>query len=307
MVEPEPVKKISKKELLRLDEELAFKLQAKEEEEERLAREKAQQVEEANIAWDDVQAKIDADYQLAQRLQAQEQDELTDEEKARLFVQFLEQRRKHFAAKRAEEKRNRPPTRAQQRSIMCTYLKNMEGWKPKSLKNKSFANIQELFDKAMKRVNTFVDYRTELVHSLMVLHVQKQVIVLVKLERRHNLSKIIFCYPLWTADLPFSQDPKIFCSTRSKDPNLQVIVRRRLMKIPRKDSESNNQEKDHKLTALQYGVVDVVRLWWPKASEVAATATVAVAMVVAVEDGGATGVRDGEGGCDGGCDGGSSC
>ncbi|GKC64157.1 hypothetical protein Tco_1096755 [Tanacetum coccineum] len=48
---------------------------------------------------------------------------------------------------------------------MCTYLKNMEGWKPKNLKSKSFANIQELFDKAMKRVNTFVDYRTELVEE----------------------------------------------------------------------------------------------------------------------------------------------
>ncbi|GJX22843.1 hypothetical protein Tco_0227288, partial [Tanacetum coccineum] len=102
---------------------------------------------------------------LAQRLQTQEQEELTNEEKARLFIQFLEQRRKHFAAKREEEKRNRPPTRAQQRSIMCTYLKNMEGWKPKSLKNKSFANIQELFDKTMKRANTFVDYRTELVEE----------------------------------------------------------------------------------------------------------------------------------------------
>ncbi|GKE48212.1 hypothetical protein Tco_1479470, partial [Tanacetum coccineum] len=118
MVEPEPMKKMSKKNLLRLDEELAFKLQAEEEEEKRLAREKAQQIEEANIAWDDFQAKIDADYQLAQRLQAQKQEELTDEEKARLFIQFLEQRRKHFAAKRAEDKRNRPPTRAQQRDIM---------------------------------------------------------------------------------------------------------------------------------------------------------------------------------------------
>ncbi|GJZ07189.1 hypothetical protein Tco_0540982 [Tanacetum coccineum] len=98
-------------------------------------------------------------------MQAQEQEELTDEEKARLFVQFLEQRRKHFAAKRAEEKRNRPPIRAQQRSFMCTYLKNMEGWKPKDLKNKSFSNIQELFDKAMKRVNTFVDMDTELVEG----------------------------------------------------------------------------------------------------------------------------------------------
>ncbi|GJW47335.1 uncharacterized mitochondrial protein-like protein [Tanacetum coccineum] len=135
MVEPEPMKKMSKKDQLNLDEELAFKLQAEEEEEEeRLAKEKAQQVEEVNIAWDDVQAKV-------------------------------EQRRKHFAAKRAEEKRNRPPTRTQQRSFMCTYLKNIEGWKPKDLKNNPFANIQELFDKAMKRVNTFVDNRTELVEE----------------------------------------------------------------------------------------------------------------------------------------------
>ncbi|GJT91237.1 hypothetical protein Tco_1080082 [Tanacetum coccineum] len=48
---------------------------------------------------------------------------------------------------------------------MCTYRKNMEGWKPKDLKNKSFVNIQELFDKAMKRVNTFDDYMTELVEE----------------------------------------------------------------------------------------------------------------------------------------------
>ncbi|GJW35483.1 hypothetical protein Tco_0058403 [Tanacetum coccineum] len=163
MIEPE--KPLKKKYHIKFDEEEALRLQAKFDEEDRLAREKAQQVEEANIAWDDIQAKIDADYQLAERLQAQEQQELTIEEKSTLFVQLLEKRKKHFAAKRAEEKRNRPPTRAQQRNIMCTYLKNMAGWKPKDLKNKSFANIQELFDKAFKRVNTFVDFRTELVEG----------------------------------------------------------------------------------------------------------------------------------------------
>ncbi|GJU66828.1 hypothetical protein Tco_1253087 [Tanacetum coccineum] len=163
MIEEEPMKKMSKKELLKLDEELAFKLQAKEDEEERLAREKAQRVEEANISWDDIQAKVEADYQLAQTLQDQEQEDLSDAEKATLFVQLLGKRRKHFAVKRAEEKRNRPPTKAQQRSFMCIYLKNMEGWKSKDLKNKSFANIQDLFDKAMKMVNTFVDMDTELV------------------------------------------------------------------------------------------------------------------------------------------------
>ncbi|GKC09179.1 hypothetical protein Tco_1000789 [Tanacetum coccineum] len=115
------IKNMKRLEQMRLDEELAFKLQAEEEEEEeeeRISREKAQQIEKANIAWDDVQAKIDDDYQLAKRIQDEEQEQVTDAEKARLFVQFLEQRRKHFAAKRAKENRNRPPIRAQQRSIM---------------------------------------------------------------------------------------------------------------------------------------------------------------------------------------------
>ncbi|GKF85328.1 hypothetical protein Tco_0250226, partial [Tanacetum coccineum] len=54
---------------------------------------------------------IDTDYQLAQRLQAEEQEQFTTEQKATLFKELLEQRRKHFAAKRAEEKRNKPPTK----------------------------------------------------------------------------------------------------------------------------------------------------------------------------------------------------
>ncbi|GJS72304.1 hypothetical protein Tco_0705145 [Tanacetum coccineum] len=105
MIEPE--KPLKKKDHIKFDEE------------DRLAREKAQQVEEANIAWDDIQAKIDVDYQLAKKLQAKEQQELTIEEKSTLFVQLLEKGKKHFAAKRVEEQRNRPPTRAQQRSIIA--------------------------------------------------------------------------------------------------------------------------------------------------------------------------------------------
>ncbi|GJT52066.1 hypothetical protein Tco_0978223, partial [Tanacetum coccineum] len=58
-------------------------VQAKFDEEERLEREKVEKEKEANIAlieeWDDIQAKIDVDYQLAQRLQAEEQEELEQE------------------------------------------------------------------------------------------------------------------------------------------------------------------------------------------------------------------------------------
>ncbi|GJV51392.1 uncharacterized mitochondrial protein-like protein [Tanacetum coccineum] len=163
MVEPE--EPLKKKDQLKLDEEMALNLQAKIDEEERLAREK----DEANVAltdeWDDIQAKVDADYQLAQRLQAKEQEQFTTKQKATLFKELLEQRRKHFAAKRAEENMNKPPTKSQQKKTMITYRKNMEGWKHKDLKSKDFDSIKELCDKTFKRVNMFVDYRTDLVEG----------------------------------------------------------------------------------------------------------------------------------------------
>ncbi|GJT58158.1 hypothetical protein Tco_0993212 [Tanacetum coccineum] len=138
-------------------------MQAELEEEDRLVR---QRDEEANIvSWDNVQAMIDADYQMAQQIQAKEQEKLSIEEKSKLFVQLLEARKKHFAAMRAKGKRNKPPTKAQKRNTMSTYLKNMAGYKHNQLKNKRFDDIQKLFDKAMKRVNTFVDMDTKLVEG----------------------------------------------------------------------------------------------------------------------------------------------
>ncbi|GJT69692.1 hypothetical protein Tco_1028978 [Tanacetum coccineum] len=60
----EPVKPVNNQ--IRFDEETALNLQAEFDEEERLAREKAEKEEEANIAlietWDDIQAKIDDDH-----------------------------------------------------------------------------------------------------------------------------------------------------------------------------------------------------------------------------------------------------
>ncbi|GJV84578.1 hypothetical protein Tco_1524476 [Tanacetum coccineum] len=98
-------------------------------------------------------------------MQAEEQEKLSIEEKSKLFVQLLEARKKYFAAIRAQEKRNKPPTKAQKRNTTSTYLKNMARYKHNQLKNKSFNDIQKLFDKAMKRVNTFVDMDTKLVEG----------------------------------------------------------------------------------------------------------------------------------------------
>ncbi|GKA64257.1 hypothetical protein Tco_0763863 [Tanacetum coccineum] len=55
-------------------------------------------------------------YELASRLQAKEQGELTIEEKSRLFMELMNKRKKHFARLRAEEQRRKPPTMAQKRN-----------------------------------------------------------------------------------------------------------------------------------------------------------------------------------------------
>ncbi|GJS80046.1 ribonuclease H-like domain-containing protein [Tanacetum coccineum] len=137
-----------------------------EEEEERLVRQKE---EEANIAliesWDNTQAKMEVAFQLAQQLHAEEQEQLSIEEKSRLFVELMDKRKKHFVKLRAKEQRRKPPTKAQKRNTMSTYLKNMAGYKHNQLKTKSFEDIQMLFDKEMKRVNTFIYMNTELVED----------------------------------------------------------------------------------------------------------------------------------------------
>ncbi|GJZ49599.1 hypothetical protein Tco_0603789 [Tanacetum coccineum] len=165
--EEEPKEPTKRKDQIKHDEELAKRLkaqlQAEMEEEDMLAR---QREEEDNIvSWDNAQAMMEADYQMAERLHSEEQASLTDEQKASLFVQLLDTRKKHFAALRAQEIRNKPPTKKQKRTIMCNYLKNMAGYKHNQLRHKSFADIQKLFDKALKRVNTFVPMDTEKVEG----------------------------------------------------------------------------------------------------------------------------------------------
>ncbi|GKD32154.1 hypothetical protein Tco_1242932 [Tanacetum coccineum] len=168
MIEPKiPLKR---KDQVALDEDLARNLQAQLEaeliKEEKLAR---KQEEKANIAliesWDNTQAMMEADFELAQRLQTKEQGDITIEERSRLFVELMNKIKKHFAMLRAEEKRRKPPTKAQKRNQMSTYLKNMGGYKHNQLKSKSYEEIQKMFSNEMRRVNTFIPMDSEVVKS----------------------------------------------------------------------------------------------------------------------------------------------
>ncbi|GKE25589.1 hypothetical protein Tco_1440973 [Tanacetum coccineum] len=166
----EPEVPLKKKDQIALDKEMTRNLEAQIQaelvEEERLARKKE---EEANIAviesWDNTQAMMEADFELAQRLQAEEQGEITIKERSRLFVELMNKRKKHFAKLRVEKKRRKPPTKAQKRNLMSTYLKNIGGYKYNQLKSKSYDEIQKLFDNEMKRINTFIPMDSEVMKS----------------------------------------------------------------------------------------------------------------------------------------------
>ncbi|GJS74081.1 hypothetical protein Tco_0706922 [Tanacetum coccineum] len=128
--EREPEVPLKRKDQIAPDEQIAREIQAKLDaeliEEQKLAR---KQEKEANIAliesWENTQAMMEANRLLAERLQSKEREELTDEEKGKLFMELMEKRRKHFVALKAQEKRNKPPTKAQKRTQMSTYLKHM--------------------------------------------------------------------------------------------------------------------------------------------------------------------------------------
>nr|GEW12024.1 hypothetical protein [Tanacetum cinerariifolium] len=107
------------------DEQEAKRLQAKFNEQDKLAKEKAQLIKDETFAWDNVQAMMDADYELAARLTEKEQGELTTKEKSRLFVELMDKRKKYFAKLRAEEKKTTNQS-SKEESNVC--LSEKHGW-----------------------------------------------------------------------------------------------------------------------------------------------------------------------------------
>ncbi|GKC67340.1 hypothetical protein Tco_1099938 [Tanacetum coccineum] len=79
-----------------------------------------------DINWDDVQAQIQVDEDLAQKLLEEERENLSIEERARLLAELIDKKKKLQAAQRYEAIRNKPQT------------------------------IQEMFNNVYKQVNSFV-------------------------------------------------------------------------------------------------------------------------------------------------------
>nr|GEX52983.1 hypothetical protein [Tanacetum cinerariifolium] len=102
---------------------------------------------------EDVQKKIYADAFLAERLQQEEREQFTIDEQAKMLVDLIEERKRFFAAQITKQIRNKPPTKAQLRNKMVTYLKHMGKYIHNQLNSKSFKEIQMLFEREQKCIN----------------------------------------------------------------------------------------------------------------------------------------------------------
>nr|GEV84499.1 hypothetical protein [Tanacetum cinerariifolium] len=149
MVEPAPTKELKKKDFdtaqIARDEEIARQLE--------------------------VQSKMDASKELTARLQMEEREMYTVEERLRLLAEFFENRKKQLEAKRSAAIKNMPPTKIQLRSLMMTYLKNMD-FVPigseedeKRIRDMNKKAEGESSDKVLDKRYPIVDWKSEFYHN----------------------------------------------------------------------------------------------------------------------------------------------
>nr|GEZ52521.1 hypothetical protein [Tanacetum cinerariifolium] len=126
--EPKPMKKTKKKDQdqIERDVEVALRIQVVLDEEVRTEKERQKEASKAALAglYDEVQAQINVDHELAARLTHEEQEKYIVEERSKLLAKFFKRRKKQLAKERTETIRSKPPTKTQLRNLMMTYLKH---------------------------------------------------------------------------------------------------------------------------------------------------------------------------------------
>ncbi|GKD90994.1 hypothetical protein Tco_1366501 [Tanacetum coccineum] len=157
--ESEGVDKAERKfDQLAKDEEIARKVQEDWEAEEEMKKLAEEEATKAALIqdFDDIQARIEADRLLAARLQEEEIETFTVEERAKFLNDITAAQRRFLAQQRAAAIRSRPPTRTQLKNQMMTYLKHVGGKKHADLKNKNFEEIQVLYKEVKRSDKNFI-------------------------------------------------------------------------------------------------------------------------------------------------------
>ncbi|GJY70192.1 hypothetical protein Tco_0473895 [Tanacetum coccineum] len=252
---PEAEKKFKQKfKMLAHDEEIARKVQEDweaEEEVKKLAEEEA-----TNAAliqdFDDIKARMEADRLLALRLQEEEREQFTVEERAKFLHDTIAAQRKFLAEQRAIAIRNRPPTRTQLRNQMMTYLKHVGNKKHSDLKNKTFEEIQALYEKVKRFDESFtVVGSTEDERKIKEMNEGAK-----DLEQKRLKKKVAKETPKKedTAKVPAKVDVTEQGTKKRKGGHIKMIARKR--KRPQSDVDSNDEHRECLKIVTFEGTID---------------------------------------------------
>ncbi|GJZ50718.1 hypothetical protein Tco_0605233 [Tanacetum coccineum] len=248
---PEAEKKFKQ---LAHDEEIARKMQEDwetEEERKRLAEEEA-----TNAAliqdFDDIKARMEADRLLALRLQEEEREQFTVEERAKFLHDTIAAQRRFLAEQRAIAIRNRPPTRTQLRNQMMTYLKHVGNKKHSDLKNKTFEEIQALYEKVKRFDESFTAVgSTEDERKIKEMNEGAK-----DLEQKRLKKKVAKETPKKEdiAKVPAKVDVTEQGIKKRKGGHMKMLARKR--KRPQSDVDSNDEHRKYLKIVTFEGTID---------------------------------------------------
>ncbi|GKB59813.1 hypothetical protein Tco_0915999 [Tanacetum coccineum] len=169
-----------------------------------------------------------------------EREQFTVEERAKFLQDTIAAQRRFLAEQRAIEIRNKSPTRTQLRNQMMTYLKHVGNKKHSDLKNKTFEEIQALYEKVKRFDESFT-----VVGSTEDKRKIKEMNEGAKDPEQKSLKKKVVEETLKkkdTAKVLAEQDVKEQGTKKRKQGHIKIIARKK----PRKQSDVDSDDEHRK-------------------------------------------------------------
>ncbi|GJV16250.1 hypothetical protein Tco_1361573 [Tanacetum coccineum] len=196
----------------------------------------AKDEEIAKKVQEDWEAEEEIKKLLSARLQEEERERFTVEERAKFLVDTIAAQRRFLAQQRTAAIRSRPPIRTQLRNQMMKYLKHVEGKKHADLKNKNFEEIQVLYKKVKRSDKNFI--------VIGFAEDERHIKELNEESKDPKKKRVVYETPREedTAKVPAEQEVTEQGTKKRKSGHVKMIARKRPRLQPDDDSDDEHKK-----------------------------------------------------------------
>ncbi|GJQ91079.1 hypothetical protein Tco_0002218 [Tanacetum coccineum] len=195
--------------------------------------------------YDFIQARIEADRLLAERVQEAERKQFIMEERAKFLHDTIATQRRILAQQISEAIRNKPLTKNQFRNQMMTYLKHVGNKKHADLKTKSFDEIKTLYEKLKRFDDSFITIGST--------EDERKIKEMNEGASDPDKKKKIVKEDV-SAKVPAKQDVAEQGTKKRKGGHMKMIARKR--KRPQPDVDSNDEHRKCLKIVTFEGIID---------------------------------------------------